>query len=92
MERTYNDEVYEFHSSSDIIRVIKLRRMRWMGHAERVGGMRISYTIIVWRKSEIKGQVVNWSNLTQGRSQCSFCVNALMNLQVTQQEEDLSND
>jgi hypothetical protein len=40
----------------------------------------------------MKCQVVNWNNLTQGRGLCSFRVNAIMKLQVTQQEEDLLND
>jgi hypothetical protein len=39
----------DLHSSANIIRVIKSRRMRWAGHVERRGEKRGSYTILVGR-------------------------------------------
>jgi hypothetical protein len=32
-----NDELHSLYSSSNIVRVIKSRRMRWAGHAARMG-------------------------------------------------------
>jgi hypothetical protein len=32
-----NEELNDLYSSSNIIRVIKSRRMRWMGHVARLG-------------------------------------------------------
>jgi hypothetical protein len=36
-------ELYDLHSSSNIIRVIKSRRMRWAGHVERMRERRGAY-------------------------------------------------
>jgi hypothetical protein len=35
--RIHNEEIYNLHSSTDVIRVIKLRKMKWAGHVARVG-------------------------------------------------------
>jgi hypothetical protein len=35
--RRYVEEVYDLHCSSIISRVIKLRRMRWVGRVARMG-------------------------------------------------------
>jgi hypothetical protein len=45
MERLHNEELHNLYSSPSIIRVIKSRRMRWAGHAARMGkgGMHIGY-------------------------------------------------
>jgi hypothetical protein len=32
-----NDELHNLYSSPNIVRVIKSRRMRWVGHAARMG-------------------------------------------------------
>jgi hypothetical protein len=32
-----NDELHDLYSSPNIVRVIKLRRMRWAGHVARMG-------------------------------------------------------
>ena len=36
--KLHNEELNKLHSSPNIVRVIKSRRMRWAGHVERVGG------------------------------------------------------
>jgi hypothetical protein len=36
-KRLHNEELNKLYSSSNIIRVIKLRRMRWEGHVARIG-------------------------------------------------------
>ena len=38
--RLHNEELNDLYSSSNIVRVIKLRRMRWAGHVARMGEKR----------------------------------------------------
>jgi hypothetical protein len=35
--KLHNDELHNLYSSPNIVRVIKSRRMRWMGHVARMG-------------------------------------------------------
>jgi hypothetical protein len=44
-----NEELHDLYSLSDIIRVIKLRRMRWAGHVECMGDKRDTYRGL-WEK------------------------------------------
>jgi hypothetical protein len=36
--KLHNEELRDLYSSSNIIRIIKSRRMRWAGHVVRMGG------------------------------------------------------
>jgi hypothetical protein len=45
--RLHNDELHNFHTSQNIIKVIKSRRMRWTRHVERMGAMRNVHNILV---------------------------------------------
>jgi hypothetical protein len=47
--RLHNEELYDLHSSPNIIRVIKSRRMRWAEHVARMGEGRGAYRILVGR-------------------------------------------
>jgi hypothetical protein len=47
--RLHNEELNDLYSSSNIIRVIKSRRMRWAGHVARMGEKRGAYKILVGR-------------------------------------------
>jgi hypothetical protein len=47
--RLHNEELNDLYSSSNIIRVIKSRRMRWAGHVARMGEGRGAYRILVGR-------------------------------------------
>jgi hypothetical protein len=47
--RLHNEELNNLYSSPNIIRVIKLRRMRWAGHVARMGEGRGAYRILVGR-------------------------------------------
>jgi hypothetical protein len=38
--RLHNEELENLYASPDVIRVIKSRRMRWVGHKARMGEMR----------------------------------------------------
>jgi hypothetical protein len=42
-KKSHNEELRNLYSSPSIIRIIKSRRMRWVGHVARMGrtGMRI---------------------------------------------------
>jgi len=37
LRRLHNEELNDLYSSPNIVRVIKLRRMRWTGHVARMG-------------------------------------------------------
>jgi hypothetical protein len=42
-----NEELHDLYSSPSIIRIIKSRRMRWVGHAARMGEKRNVYSLLV---------------------------------------------
>jgi hypothetical protein len=50
MEKLHNEELHNLDSSPSIIRVIKSRRMRWAGHAERMGERRNANKILVGKR------------------------------------------
>jgi hypothetical protein len=45
----HNDELHSLYSSSNIVRVIKSRRMRWARHVARMGEGRGVYRVFVGR-------------------------------------------
>jgi hypothetical protein len=45
--KLHNDEVHSLYSSPSIVRVIKSRRMRWVGHVARMGEGRGVYRVLV---------------------------------------------
>jgi len=45
--RPHNKEVNDLYSSPNIVRVIKSRRMRWVGHVARMGEERGVYRVLV---------------------------------------------
>jgi hypothetical protein len=45
----HNDELHSLHSSPKIVRIIKSRRMRWVGHVARMGEGRDVYRVLVGR-------------------------------------------
>jgi hypothetical protein len=45
--KLYNEELHILLSSPDIIRKIKLRRIRWAGHVARMGEERKLYKVLV---------------------------------------------
>jgi hypothetical protein len=53
LKRLHNEELYDLNRSSNIIRTIKSRRIRWMGHVTHMEERRGTYTVLVG-KSEGK--------------------------------------
>jgi hypothetical protein len=47
--KLHNDELHNLYSSRNIVRVIKLRRLRWAGHVARMGEERDVYRVLVGR-------------------------------------------
>jgi len=45
--RLQNEKLHNLYASPDIVRVIKLGRMRWAGHMARIGEMRNAYSILI---------------------------------------------
>jgi hypothetical protein len=43
----HNKELNEMHSSSSIVRVIKSRRIRWVGHVAHMGERRGVYIVLL---------------------------------------------
>jgi hypothetical protein len=52
-KRLHNEELHNFYSSPSIIRMIKSRMMRWVGHVARIGrrGMHIGYW---WESQKVR--------------------------------------
>jgi hypothetical protein len=49
-KRLYKEELYDLYCSRNIIRAIKLRRMRWAGLVACMGNRRGAYRILVGRR------------------------------------------
>jgi hypothetical protein len=45
--KLHNEELRDLYSSPSIIRIIKSRRMRWVGHMARMGEKRNAYRLVV---------------------------------------------
>jgi hypothetical protein len=48
-KKLHNDELHSLYSSPNIVRVIKSRRMGWVGHVARMGEGRGIYRVLVGR-------------------------------------------
>jgi hypothetical protein len=45
--KLHNEELRDFYNAPSIIRIIKSRRMRWVGHVARMGEKRNAYRLLV---------------------------------------------
>jgi hypothetical protein len=45
--KLHNEELHDLYSSPSIIRIMKARRMRWVGHVARIEGKRNAYRLLV---------------------------------------------
>jgi hypothetical protein len=48
--KLHNEELHNLYSLPSTIRMIKLRRMRWVGHVAGMGEMRNAYMILVGKR------------------------------------------
>jgi hypothetical protein len=62
----HNEELHDLYSSPSIIRIIKVRRMKWAGHVARLGEKRNAYRLLVG-KQEVRRPV--------GRPRCRWLDN-----------------
>jgi hypothetical protein len=69
--KLHNEELHDLYSSPSIIRIIKSRRIRWVGHLARMGEKRNAYRLLVG-KPEGKRPL--------GRRRCRWVNNIKMNL------------
>jgi hypothetical protein len=96
--KLHNEELRDLCSSPSIIRIIKLRRMRWAGHVARMGEKRNVYRLLVG-KTEGKRPLgrprrrwvdnirmdlgeVGWIGLAQDRNRWRAVVNSVLNFRV----------
>jgi len=70
--RLHNEELNDLYSLPNIVRVIKSRRMRWVGNVARMVEERGVYRVLV-RKPDGKGPL--------GRPRCRWVDNIRMDLQ-----------
>jgi hypothetical protein len=50
--KLHSDELHKLYSSPNIVRVIKSRRMRWVGHVARMEDGRDVYRVLVGRPED----------------------------------------
>jgi hypothetical protein len=49
-KKLHNEELRDLYSSPSIIRIIRLRRMRWVGHVTQMGEKRNTYRLLVGKR------------------------------------------
>ena len=73
--KLHNEELNDPYCSPNIVRVIKSRRMRWVGHVVHIGERRGIYRVVgCWG--------TDWIELAQDRDGMWAFVYAVMNLQI----------
>jgi hypothetical protein len=63
--RLHKEEIHILYTSPNIIRVIKSRKMRWVGHTACIGEMRNAYKILVGKpewKRPLKRPGYRWED------------------------------
>ena len=63
--KLHNEELNDLYSSPNIVRVIKSRRMKWVGHIARIGERRRLYRVLVGRpegKRPLRRPRRRWEN------------------------------
>jgi len=88
--RLHNEELNDLYFSSNIVQVIKSRRMRWAGHVVRMGDERGVCRVprsrwvdnIRMDLQEVGCGYMNWIGLAQDRERWRTLVSAAINLRV----------
>jgi hypothetical protein len=60
--KLHDEELHKFHSSPNIIRMMKSRIMTWAGHVVRFGEMRNTHKILVGGKRPYRRPKCIWEN------------------------------
>ena len=86
--KLHNEELNDLYSSPSIVRVIKSRRMRWVGYVacmgDRRGGGETWGKEAIWERDlqEVGCGYMDWIELLQDRDRWQELVNAVINLRV----------
>jgi hypothetical protein len=96
--KLHNKELHDLYSLPSIIRIMKLRRMRWVGHVARMGEKRNSYRLMVGKRggkrpigrprcrwvdnNRMDLGEVDWIGLAQDRNRWRALVNSVLDLWV----------
>ena len=93
--RLQNEEFHSLYRSTNIIRVIKSRRLRWAGHVARMEEGKSAFKILTGEPTgkrplgrprieleEIGINAGNWVDSAQDRNYWRALVNAALNLRV----------
>jgi hypothetical protein len=91
--KLHNEELHNLYSSPDIIRQVKSRRMRWVGHVARMREERKVYKVLVGkpegkrplgrpRRRWEDGIRMDLMEMAQDRDRWRAVLNAVMNLLV----------
>jgi hypothetical protein len=94
----HNEELHNLYSPPSTIRMIRPRKMRWVGHVARMGKKKNAYRILVRKPEgkiplgsprrrwvdlrEIGWEGVDWVDMAQNRNQWRDLVNTVLNLRV----------
>jgi hypothetical protein len=63
--KLHDEELHNLYSSSNIIKVIKLRSIKWVGYAARMGEMRNAFKLLVGKyegKRPLRKPTRRWEN------------------------------
>jgi hypothetical protein len=63
----HNEELHDLYSSPSIIKIMKVRKMRWTGHVARMGEKRIACRLLVGKpegKGPLEGPRRRWMDNT----------------------------
>jgi hypothetical protein len=74
--KLHNEELNDLYSSPNIVRVMKSRRMRWAGHAARMGEGRVVYRVLVGKpegKRPLRRPRRRWEDNTKAGHQEMGC-------------------
>jgi hypothetical protein len=69
--KLHNEELHDLYPSPSIIRIIKVRRMRWAGHVAGMGEKRNAYRLLVGKRE---------GRRPLGRPRCRWLDNIKMDL------------